>query len=109
LVKKAGLSKADCKDEDKRRKAVWEYAKKNKGNVAEANVSAVIDSTGTDGDVVYTQSNEASASFVFYIARNTEWMINSGATEHITSYHSDFTSYLPFKSTCMVTLADQVT
>jgi gag-polypeptide of LTR copia-type len=67
LMKKAGLSKANCKDEEKWRKAVREYAKKNKGNVAAANVSAVINSTGTDGDVVDTQSNEASASFVFYI------------------------------------------
>jgi hypothetical protein len=36
-------------------------------------------------------------------------MIDSGATEHITSYRSNFISYLPFKSTHTVTLVDQVT
>ena len=101
MAKKAGLSKEEARDDKKRRTAVKEYAAKNKGKVQEANISAIIETTNIadEPNVVDTPTNEeAQTSFLFYIARTTEWMIDSGATEHITPYATDFTTYLPLGS-----------
>ena len=94
MAKKAGLSKEDCKDHKKRKEAVKEYAKK--GEKSTAKVSAIIEGPYDDDNCpveVDTAMNESIKPFVFYIARKLEWMIDSGATEHITPYASDLSDY----------------
>ena len=106
MAKKAGLSKEDCKDDKKRKDAVKEYAKK--GEKSTAKVSAIIESPYHDNDApVDTAMNESTEPFVFYIARTLEWMIDSGATEHITPYASDLSDYTTVVKHRSLSLADQ--
>jgi hypothetical protein len=53
MAKKAGLSKEDTKDKGRRKAAVKGYLEKTKGEVSEAQVSTIIESTdNTDHNVV---------------------------------------------------------
>jgi hypothetical protein len=107
MAKKAGLSKEDAKDEKKRKAAVKEYTGR-KGKASEATISAITNDTNNDTKSVETVSN-MTPTFVFYIARSTLWMIDSGCTEYITPYASDFYAYAPLKREEYVKLVNQTT
>ena len=109
-AKKAGLSKEEARDEKKRKEAIRAWTKKNKGKAAEVNASAAVvedENTDTYSNVLDTDVNDTTPAFVFYIARTTDWMIDSGCTEHMTPFATDIVNYRPSSST--VTLADQKT
>ena len=86
-----------------------EYAKK--GEKSTAKVSAIIEGPYDDDNPpveVDTTINESIKPFVFFIARKLEWMIDSGATEHITPYASDLSDYTTVVKHQSLSLADQM-
>jgi transposase InsO family protein len=69
--------------------------------------SSSIDTSSTSSSVPTTAATITTNTtpFLFYIARSTTWMFDSGCTHHITDTLSDFTTYTP--SSSYVTLADK--
>src|SRR5260221_9392417 len=54
-----------------------------------------------------TEVDENDITFSLYAADKPRWMMDSGATHHITPHRSDFISYTPIKGT--VHLGDKST
>jgi hypothetical protein len=97
---KQGHIKPDCrkkkKDEEKKKK---ENATPNKA----ANAHVAVPSTAKIAEI--DSSNEISVSL--YAVARTRWMMDSGATHHITPHRSDFTDYTPARGS--VRLGDKST
>ncbi|HEV7738393.1 MAG TPA: hypothetical protein VGO47_13595 [Chlamydiales bacterium] len=55
---------------------------------------------------IVSSSVPNNTTFLFYITRSAQWMLDSGCTDHMTNDLSDFSSYTPLP-TSYVTLADK--
>src|SRR6266850_1933161 len=89
---KKGHIKPDChkKKQDEKKKEEGSSA----GGSKSANSHVLVE---TSASITEVADNEISASL--YATRSDQWMLDSGATHHITPHQSDFSNYTPAKGT----------
>jgi len=89
---KKGHIKPDCrkKKQDEKKKEEGSSASRSKS----ANSHVLVE---TLASIMEVADNEISASL--YATRSDRWMLDSGATHHITPHRSDFSNYTPAKGT----------
>jgi transposase InsO family protein len=103
-----GHIKPDCrkkKKEDAEKKKKEEAGSSAGGNKA-ANAHIAVPSTAT-----ITEVDDNDIGVALYTAAKPRWMMDSGATHHITPHRSDFADYTPIKGTVRLgdkSQADQI-
>ena len=103
---KKGHIKPDCRKKKRDDKKKAEEAGSSNGGTKAANAHIAVPSTAT-----ITEVADNEISFALYAAERSRWMLDSGASHHITPHRSDFIDYTPTKgSICLgdKSQADQV-
>ena len=92
--KQRGLSKEEAQSERRRiaanRKEEAEAAKRNAPSVSTAAPEIQNNTTASTSTVVVASVSMYNDPVIFYIARETRWMLDSGCSDHITHKISDF-------------------
>jgi hypothetical protein len=101
---KKGHIKPECrkKKRDEVQKKKKEEAASSSSDTKAANSHILVPTTAS---IMEVEDNEITVSL--YTAAKQRWMLDSGATHHITPHRSDFTDYTPIKGT--IRLGDKST
>ena len=100
--------KPDCqkkkKDEEKKKKQ--EASSSNNDNKAANSHIKILEAS-----IIEIGNDDNDITFFLYAANKIRWMMDSGATHHITPHRSDFTDYTPIKGSIRLgdkSTADQI-
>ncbi|HEV7738391.1 MAG TPA: DDE-type integrase/transposase/recombinase, partial [Chlamydiales bacterium] len=120
--KARGLTREQARTERKKsnekRKQKGKVKGKTKDNkpsselASSPSVNAIFTNASSTPPLVHTVANtsgENTTAFLFYIAECTQWMLDSGCFDHITSNMSDFSHYTSTSRPSYITLADKKT